>query len=259
MDFSRANAKDTLNTLDINTLLHLNRILLNEWREVWDSKFRISGIENETVLDNWLEVRDQQTQPSYIQDELMTMCEWYRSTTAKMHPLIRIATIVYKMARLAPFVVLDKLTIITLIDYLLYSNGYSSDAYLPSTRNFDMNESEYLEAWNFAAQNGNNITIWVERFVTNIANDYEFIKEEMEKILHQDTKSSKQPFLDLNKRQLKILRYLQTIPTVKREDYVQMMDVSTMTAFRDLNDLLRKRLLKTEGQGRGTKYMLTSR
>ena len=75
----------------------------------------------------------------------------------------------------------------------------------------------------------------------------------------EEKRNTSQPFLDLNKRQLKILRYLQNIPTVQRDDYCQMMDVSTMTAYRDLNDLVSKKLIKVEGQGRGTKYKLASR
>jgi len=38
-----------------------------------------------------------------------------------------------------------------------------------------------------------------------------------------------------------------------------MMDVSTMTAYRDLTELMEKKLVKLEGQGRGTKYMLSNR
>ena len=74
----------------------------------------------------------------------------------------------------------------------------------------------------------------------------------------EDERAKKQPFLDLNPRQLKVLRYLQNVPYIKREDYCHMMDVSTMTAFRDVNDLVRKKLLKVEGQGRGTKYRLST-
>jgi Fic family protein len=259
MEFNRADANDNYTDLDVNILLHLNRLLLNEWREVWDAKFRIGGENNETLLDNWLEIIDHEIQPSYIQEELTSVIDWYKSTNNKVHILIRVAVLVYALARIAPFSVLNKITTIALLDYLLFKAGYSRDAYLPSVRNFDINDSEYLEAWNNAINNDNNVTLWIERFISNLANDFEFMQEDMEKILHQDIRSSKQPFLDLNKRQLKILRYLQTIPTVKREDYVQMMDVSTMTAFRDLDDLVRKKLLKIEGKGRGTKYLLTSR
>jgi Fic family protein len=259
MDFNRSDSNDNYTDLDVNILLHINRLLLNEWREVWDAKFRIGGDQNETLLDNWLELRDPEINPAHIQDELITLIEWYKSNSTNIHPVIRIAAVIYNLVRIAPFAVLNKLSIIALIDYLLYKNGYSNDAFLPSVRNFDMNDNEYLETWTAGAQNEDNITLWIERFISNLANDFEFIKDDMEKILHQDIKSSKQPFLDLNKRELKILRYLQTIPTVKREDYVQMMDVSTMTAFRDLDDLVRKKLLKIEGKGRGTRYMLSHR
>jgi len=70
---------------------------------------------------------------------------------------------------------------------------------------------------------------------------------------------NKKLFIDLNKRQLRILKYLQTIPVVRREDYVQMLNISTMTAYRDLNQLVRAKLIKTAGTGRGTKYMLMNR
>lgn len=259
MDFNRVEGSEGYDEMDLNVILHLNKLLLSEWREEWDSKLRIGGEEIESTLDNWLELVNKETQPSYVQEELVSIIDWYKSTKGKIHPIIRISGVIFCLVRLAPFVVLNKLTVITLIDYLLCKNGYSEETFLPSVRNFDMNDSEYMESWNYAWQNENDITLWIERFVTNLANDYEFMKEDIEKILHQDQKSSKQPFLDLNKRQLKILRYLQTIPTVKREDYVQMMDVSTMTAFRDLDDLLHKKLIKVEGQGRGTKYMLMSR
>ncbi|MBF0102916.1 MAG: hypothetical protein HQK77_18620 [Desulfobacterales bacterium] len=259
MDFNRVEGREGYDEMDLNVILHLNKLLLGEWREEWDSKLRIGGEEIETILDNWLELVNKDIQPSYVQEELVNIVDWYKTNITKIHPIIRTAGVIYSLVRLAPFVVLNKITIITLIDYLLSKNGYSDETFLPCVRNFDMNDGEYMESWNFASQNGDDITIWLERFITNLANDYEFMKEEMEKILHQDQRSSKQPFLDLNKRQLKILRYLQTIPTVKREDYVQMMDVSTMTAFRDLDDLLGKKLVKVEGQGRGTKYMLMSR
>jgi predicted HTH transcriptional regulator len=103
-------------------------------------------------------------------------------------------------------------------------------------------------------------SLWIERFVKSMARDVEEQKNEIDKqMAEEQEKNAKQPFLDLNKRQLKILKYLQTIPTVKREDYCAMMDVSTMTAYRDLDDLVNKKLIKVEGRGRGTKYMLVSR
>ena len=176
-----------------------------------------------------------------------------------MHNIIRIAVLLYRLIRISPFIVANKLTLIAVADFLLFKNGYIDRTYFPSTRNFYVYEDEYLEAWTQSIEHNENMTLWIERFVRNLANDMVDTREEVQKNLQEETRSIKQPFLDLNKRQLKILRYLQTIPTVKREDYVQMMDVSTMTAFRDLNELVSKKLLKVEGKGRGTRYMLYNR
>lgn len=104
-----------------------------------------------------------------------------------------------------------------------------------------------------------NATPWIEMFAQIIATEIKGVREKATRYSTDENKPTAQPFLNLNKRQLKILKYLQTIPTVKREDYVQMFDISTMTAFRDLNELLEKKLLRVDGQGRATKYLLGNR
>ncbi len=259
LEFVRSNITDSYVDIDINILLHLNKILLTDWKEQWESKFRTGGEEIDSILDNWISLRDQRIEALRIQDELLDVLDWYKSTVSKVHNLIRIAVLLYRIVRIAPFIVANKLTLIAVADFLLYKNGYLDKTFLPSTRNFDVYEDEYIESWTHAVEHNENITLWIERFIRNLSNDMVDVKDEAQKSLHEETRSIKQPFLDLNKRQLKILRYLQTIPTVKREDYVQMMDVSTMTAFRDMNLLVRKKLLKVEGKGRGTRYMLATR
>ncbi len=266
LEFTRSSIADSYIDIDMNILLHLNKILLTDWRETWESKFRTGGEDIDLTLENWATLRDQMIDPIEIQNEVISALDWYKSTMSKVNNLIRIAILVQRLVEISPFVFANKLTVMAITDFLLYKNGYVSKSHLPTSRNFDIYEDEYLEAWNqrrinnmVQTANQNDSTLWVERFVRNLANDMRDTREEMRKFMGEEEKSSKQPFLDLNKRQLKILRYLQTIPTVRREDYVQMMDVSTMTAYRDLNELVDKKLVKIEGQGRGTKYMLTSR
>jgi|GEM_PF-1176928 len=270
LEFIRSSVAESYADIDLNILIHLNKIMLTDWRESWEAKFRIGGESIDNIYENWLDIRDKNIDPIVIQDEINYLITWYKTNSAKIHPLIRIAIFLYRLLRIAPFVVLNKITLIAITDYLLYKNGYIHKTFIPTTRNFDIYEDEYLEAWTYAIQgklNSNtqevndldNITLWIERFIRNISNDIQEIRGVINTKLHEETRISKQPFLDLNKRQLKILRYLQTIPTLKREDYVQMMDVSTMTAFRDLNSLVKKKLIRVEGRGRGTKYMLKIR
>jgi Fic family protein len=211
---------------------------------------------------------DKSIYPVNIQNELNDLISWYKTNISKINPLIRIAVVIYRLVRIYPFIALNKISLIALTDYLLYKNGYLTNTFIPTTRIFDTFEDEFLDAWNTSIQSGSSqgdintgedITIWIERFIRNIGGDIQEAKEAVQKKTQEEDRGVKQPFLDLNKRQLKILKYLQTIPTVKREDYVQMMAVSTMTAYRDINELVDKKLLKTAGRGRGTKYMLRSR
>lgn len=259
LEFVRSNITDTYVDIDLNILLHLNKILLLDWKEAWESKFRTSGEDIDVILDNWVSNKDNRINSTQIQDELLSALDWYKSSIAKVHNLIRVGVLLYRLIRIAPFIAANKLTLITVTDFLLQKNGYIDKSFISTTRNFDVYEDEYLEAWTQAVAHDENITLWLERFIRNLANDMVDTKDEVNRNIQEESKSTKQPFLDLNKRQLKILRYLQTIPTVKREDYVQMMGVSTMTSFRDLNDLVRKKLLKLEGKGRATRYMLYNR
>ncbi|KKQ36335.1 MAG: hypothetical protein US52_C0001G0003 [candidate division WS6 bacterium GW2011_GWA2_37_6] len=260
LEFTRSNVSDSYVDIDLNILNHLNKILLTDWRETWEAKFRTGGEEVDLNLENWATLRDQEIQSIEIQNKIIELLDWYKSSSSKVHNLIRIGIFVERMIAISPYIFANKLTIVAIADFLLFKNGYTQTCFLPTSRNFDIYEDEYLEAWNQKKESGNKSdTLFLERLVRNLSNDMLETREEMVKTLNEEDKSSKKPFLDLNKRQLKILRYLQTIPTVKREDYVQMMDVSTMTAYRDLTELMEKKLVKLEGQGRGTKYMLSNR
>ncbi len=259
LEFTRSSSANTYIDVDLNVLLHLNKIMVTTWKESWEAKFRTSGEELDVNLDNWADLRDKNLEPVRIQESLISLIEWYKTQQGKVDPILRIAVFVYQLIRISPFVAANKLTIIAIADLLLYRNGYIEDTYLPITRNFDVYGDEYIEAWTSALAGDEDLTLWVERFIRNLSNDMFDVKEKLQKLSAEEEKTTKQPFLDLNKRQLKILRYLQNIPAVKREDYVHMMDVSTMTAFRDLDDLVKKKLLKIEGKGRGTKYMLKNR
>lgn len=242
-----------------NILLHLNRILINNIVEEWEAKYRTSGEAIDERDDNWIAFRDQNIPSLEVQTQALAVINWFTSTTSKIHPLISIPAVVYRIMRISPFVFANKLSILSLCKFLFFKTDYVINDFLPVIKNYDVYEDEYIEAWKQAANETEDITLWIERFTRNFAGEVVALRESIEKINEEYKEKNKQPFLNLNKRQLKILRYLQNIPEIKREEYVQMMEVSTMTAYRDLNMLLKKGLIRVDGQGRGTRYMLVSR
>jgi len=258
-EFVRSSLQDEYIDIDSSILLHINKILLSNWKEVWDVKFRNPQLIEDTQWNDWIRLTDRTIEPLTLQDELKSAFDWYKISAQKVYVLIRIAALTFRLIQLAPFSHLNKFTIISAVDFLFKKYGYLSNDYLSTFRLFDTNNSNFIAVIEkINVENQNDITIWIEFFTEALYTELQALTENIKSVA-LDNSSQKKTFLDLNKRQLKILKYLQTIPTVKREDYVQIMDVSTMTAFRDLNDLVTKKLLKVEGKGRATKYMLTNR
>lgn len=259
LEYIRSNESNNYIDLNNNFILHLNRLLINGWKEDWEAKIRTDD-QMDATFDDWLLLFDPNIGPLTIEKELLNSYDWYKNNITRINIFIRVPVLIYRFIQLMPFKYLNKLTIISILDFILQKGGYVTTNYLSIAKIFDRNNEKYLELWKKAIESpSGNITYWLEAFTEDVVIELTEVANSLNQIKENLNKSVSKPFLNLNKRQLKILRYLQTIPSVKREDYVQMFDVSTMTAFRDLNELLKRKLLRIDGKGRATKYYLANR
>jgi ATP-dependent DNA helicase RecG len=62
----------------------------------------------------------------------------------------------------------------------------------------------------------------------------------------------------INERQKRVraIEYLRTHKTITRSQYVKLVGCSKQSAFRDLDSLLKKGIIKKEGKGKRTCYIL---
>lgn len=257
LDFSRSSIADTYSEIDKNVILHINKLMLAQWRETWEADLRKF---KDTIDDRWdsfVTLRDEDIQSDQLSKELDELIEWYKFSIPTITPLVRIAVVFYRLIELAPFIAGNKFTIAAIIDYLLLKNGYCSKVYSSFIRIIDQQEEKFIKNAN-VVKSTHDLAFFIDAFTSGMADELTNVRKEIDKYIVKEEKSKEQPFLNLNKRQLKVLKYLQNVPKIKREDYCHMMEVSTMTAFRDLSDLVRKKLLKVEGKGRGTSYKLAS-
>jgi hypothetical protein len=139
---------------------------------------------------------------------------------------------------------------------LFEKSKLSLSGLLPIARNFVLYEDEYLEAMQVCKERGDDQTLWIERFVRGISLDISSLKNEAIRIEEEKIKKKKKKLLDLNSRQLKVINHLKHNPKIKRKEYVKMMGVSTMTAYRDINELVDRGILECKGGGRSTHYVL---
>ncbi len=257
LDFNRSNVADTYSEFDKPIILHLTKLILNQWRETWEANFRSFNEKLDERWDNYVVLRDSNINVNEIENEINELVEWYKYSSPSIIPIVRIAIVMYRLIELSPFTAGNKFIILSVLDYLFLKNGFGSKTYTSILQMFINNEEKILKGYEIVRKTYD-LSHWIDIFTSILAYDLITAREEIHEFITEEEKSKQQPFLNLNKRQLKILKYLQTVPTIRREDYCHMMDVSTMTAFRDLNDLVRKKLLKIDGRGRGTKYKLSS-
>ncbi len=257
LDFNRSNVADTYSEFDKPIMLHLAKLILNQWRETWEANFRSFNEKLDERWDSYVVVRDTSLNVNEIENEINELVEWYKYSSPTIIPIVRIAIVMFRLMEISPFPAGNKFFILSILDYLFLKNGFGSKTYTSVIRMIVNNEEKFLKGYDIVRKTYD-MSHWIDIFTSIVSSDLISSREEINEFVAIEEKSKQQPFLNLNKRQLKILKYLQNVPTIKREDYCHMMDVSTMTAFRDLNDLVRKKLLKIEGKGRGTKYKLSS-
>ena len=257
LEFNRSNHIDTQGEPDIHLLTKLNEIICNDVYSVMYTKIRAGNDDIITKLDNWIILRDKSISNDKVKKELENLIMWNKDISPYMNSLVRYLIFIFCLIEIAPFAAGNKFSLLALIDLLLLKSGFGSNIFISTNMTFLQNEDKIVQIFALAKTN-NDISLWVQEVLNLIIKTINLTIENLQSIIIEEEKTKNQPFLDLNKRQLKILRYLQNVPNIKREDYCHMMEVSPMTAFRDLDDLVRKKLLKVEGKGRGTKYRLAS-
>lgn len=243
-------------TIDRNAMLNINKSIAHNTIEEWKIKFRSQNESSSLLFDDLRTVIKPEFRKVDANTEINNIIQEYKDNTSSPR-FYKIAVYIYRLLELHPFASYNKYTIL-FIGQLMLNKYLTPDRRLVNlTTLFVEKDVEIVKSFRLTAEDKRQVA-WIELFLNIILENLQEACKDLKTTTKNKQKATDQPFLDLNKRQLKILNYLQNIPTVKREDYVEMMRVSAMTAYRDLNDLLEKNLLKTIGQGRGTKYMLSS-
>ena len=62
--------------------------------------------------------------------------------------------------------------------------------------------------------------------------------------------------LDINERQKEAIKYIKENKNITSSQYQEKLDVSKATAKRDISELLELSIIKSEGIGRATKYII---
>lgn len=253
-DFIRNNFKEKEFVFNFHFIQHIVKLLQSNMLEVWDiGKIRSGGeiIDEKFELENQTYFRTDTT--NFLAEHILWVEE-----EKNIHPIIKACVFMTFINRYSPFVGLNYISSLVFFRLILDKFGYSSIYRLPLFKLLLINSQEFKRKINEVAGNDLEISDFIELVSTNL---YELIyqyKKSLIKFDYFDMKSNSDQ-IDLNERQVRLLKFLHHKLFIRRSEYVKLFKVSPMTAYRDLNFMVEKKLLIISGNGKSTTYSLSTR
>lgn len=194
--------------------------------------------------------------PKLVEDLL----EWLdQSKKEGVHPIIKAAVLHLQFVTIHPFTDGNGRVARLLTQLQLYRDGWDFRKILVLEDYYNRNRMSYYNAENFAQgtsyQEDMDFTTWLEYFTTGFLVETRKVLEQIQSIgFGHVSKKSEQIFLDRD--EIQIMDFLTTTGRVTSDDVVDILKLAKRSAQLKLKSLVDKKLLKPQGKGPSTYYIL---
>ncbi len=176
----------------------------------------------------------------------------------EIHPVLKGGIIHYEFVRIHPFLDGNGRVGRALSMLILYKLGYDIRQFFSLEEHFDRDPDRYYEALQSVERNNGDQTEWLSYFTECLAVELSKIRERVENIsIDNNLKKKLGGPVMLTERQLKIIEYIQENGYIENNAYGSIFPmVSEDTVLREVQDLVKKGLLKKQGVTKGVKYVM---
>lgn len=174
-----------------------------------------------------------------------------------IHPVLRAGIAHHELVRIHPFIDGNGRVARLLATLILMIGGFDIRRFFSLEEYYDKDAASYYE--NLQKASAGNLTSWLEYFTKGAALEFEKVKQKVLK-LSKDVKlkekfGGKQIFL--SERQIKIVEYIQEVGHLQNKAFASLYpSVSEDTLLRDLQDMIKKGLIKKIGSTKGARYVM---
>lgn len=251
-DFVKNNYREMEITFNFHLVQHVVKLLQTDVLEVWDiGKIRSGEEPGELRFELENQLYDNVNTTSVLAETVI----WIEDEE-DIHPIIKACIFLYLFNKTSPFSGLNFLSSMILFRIILEKYGYGYDFKIPLFKVFTQKSASLINQLNESLiDNENGLTEFITLFSALLSQTIADYKREHIELDYFDIKAATNQ-LDLNDRQIKLLKLLQQKVNIKRREYIKVFKVSAMTAYRDLNFLTEKKLIVVSGQGKSTTYTL---
>jgi len=199
------------------------------------------------------------TAPNYKQvPRLMAdLYSWLEADgTKQLSPVVVAAIVHHQFVTIHPFIDGNGRTARAWSTLVLYHRGFDIKKLFALEDYYNLDRGSYYEAIRRVRQE-KDLTFWLEYFAQGFLKELEQVLEKME-LFSLETKTNQEPVY-LSKRQREILEFVAINSKIFRSDVVDIASVSPKTAYRELEWLNQKGLIKRKGKGSTSHYVLAAR
>ena len=187
------------------------------------------------------------TPPSFqeIPEFVESLCDFFNNDNPRtfIHPIIRGIIVHFMLAFMHPFVDGNGRTARALFYWYMLKEGYKLTEYMSISRVIAKSKSNYEKAFRYVENDGNDMGYFVAYNLEALEKSFQQLRDYIQR--KQREKSAASSFMmagNINQRQALVLQRLkeepETIFTVK--DVQEQFSVSSMTARKDLSDLVKQ-------------------
>ncbi len=176
----------------------------------------------------------------------------------QMHPVIRAGIAHHELVRIHPFIDGNGRVARVLAMLMLLLGGYDIRRFFSLEEYYDRDAVAYYTSLQQAS--AGNLTPWLEYFTQGAATEFERVKNKILK-LSSDVRL-KEKFggrqVYLTDRQIKLVEYIQEVGYIQNKAFSSVFeDVSEDSVLRDIQDLIKKDIVKKIGSTKGARYAMT--
>jgi len=184
---------------------------------------------------------------------------WLKGVGKKeVHPVLLSGIVHFELVKIHPFIEGNGRVARAFSTLLLSTAGYDVKRFFSVDEYFDKDVAKYYEKISAVEKAGGDMTEWLEYFSGALASEMSKIKERVKRLsMDARYKSTSGKQISLSERQIALMEVLQVRERVTMKEVRDVLPmVSDDTILRDLNGLIKKKLVKKKGKTKGVRYML---
>ena len=181
---------------------------------------------------------------------------WLNRDDKELHPVLKAGIAHHELVRIHPFIDGNGRVARVLATLILFLGGYDIRRFFSLEEYYDKDAVSYYE--NLKKATAGNLSSWLEYFTFGASIEFAKIKDKILK-LSKDVKL-KEKFggkqIYLTERQVKIIEYIQEVGYLQNQVFPSLFpNISDDSVLRDLQDLLKKGLIKKIGSTKAARYV----